>query len=94
MCLLFRVLRCMTVLVRFPTDHAAHRAATSCQMYAATLPGEPSWSLLYRLRNGALAGRDAGVKVVVLATGTNDLTFNMDRALHEPRPVAEELVKR
>ena len=50
--------------------------------------------MLYRLRNGALAGRDAGVKVVVLATGTNDIGFDMDRALHDPRKHAEDIVRR
>ena len=56
--------------------------------------GEPSWSMLYRLRNGALAGRDAGVRVVVLATGTNDIGFEMGRSLHEPQQHAQEIVQR
>ena len=50
--------------------------------------------MLYRLRNGALAGRDAGVKVVVLATGTNDIGFDMGRALNEPRQHAQDVVQR
>ncbi len=50
--------------------------------------------MLYRLRNGALAGRDAGVKVVVLATGTNDIGFDMGRSLHEPQQHAQEIVQR
>ncbi len=56
--------------------------------------GEPSWSMLYRMRNGALPGRDAGVKVVVIHTGTNDVGFDMGRALHDPRRHADDIVKR
>ena len=50
--------------------------------------------MLYRMRNGALPGRDAGAKVVVIHTGTNDIGFDTGRALQDPRGHADDIIKR